>query len=391
MKMRIVALILGLIMTLAWMVPALAESRNGVYILDEKEYLSESEWQVYQIQAKDLSNKLDMDILYVQTYHVDLQTDAQSLNLGSRSNQIMLLDNDGTCDIALFGTANALSQEHIRQLRDAYIVKPTYSEGVAAYLATAEQIVTDMKASGAFERYDAASQSASRIVDRANLLDASEEEALLLQLDEISQRQQLDVVVVTVNTLEGKSAMDYAEDFFHQNGYGFGPERDGILLLVSIEEMHGCIYTSGYGTTAFTAEGQDYFSDCVAPQLSEQAYANAFRTFAQKCDDFITQARTGESGHLPETSFPIGKCLLISLIVGVIAASGVVLYMKKQLKSLRAQDTVAANAKSTVPNLTVDKEIYLYSTTTSRSRSKAGSSLSHRSSTEGPYDSSENN
>ena len=146
----VMAIVLVVIMILSWTLPALAESRNGIYILDEKEYLTEAEWQAYQAQAKELSDRLNMDILYVQTYHKDLQTDAQSLNLGSRSNQIMLLDNDGVCDIALFGTANVLTQEHIGQLRNAYIVKPTYTEGVAAYLAAAEQIVTDLNNSGAF-------------------------------------------------------------------------------------------------------------------------------------------------------------------------------------------------------------------------------------------------
>ena len=39
------------------------------------------------------------------------------------------------------------------------------------------------------------------------------------ELDEISEKQQCDVVVVTENSLDGKSAQDYADDFFDYNGY----------------------------------------------------------------------------------------------------------------------------------------------------------------------------
>ena len=53
----------------------------------------------------------------------------------------------------------------------------------------------------------------SRLVDFADILTKSEESRLLAILDEISERQLLDVVVVTTNTLDGKSPMAYADDF----------------------------------------------------------------------------------------------------------------------------------------------------------------------------------
>ena len=52
-----------------------------------------------------------------------------------------------------------------------------------------------------------------RVVDQAGLLSDGEEAQLSDQLDEISERQQVDVVVVTADSLEGASAMEYADDF----------------------------------------------------------------------------------------------------------------------------------------------------------------------------------
>ena len=97
-----------------------------------------------------------------------------------------------------------------------------------------------------------------RFVDEAGLLTGSEGSDLLDQLNEISERQQVDVVVVTVDSLEGASATEYADDFYDLNGYGFGDEGDGILLLISMEERDWAISTSGFGITAFTDAGLEY-------------------------------------------------------------------------------------------------------------------------------------
>ena len=67
-----------------------------------------------------------------------------------------------------------------------------------------------------------AAEDAPRLVDGADLLTDSEETALRDKLDEISERQQVDLVIVTTDSLEGKSPMEFADDFYDYNGYGFG-------------------------------------------------------------------------------------------------------------------------------------------------------------------------
>ena len=133
-----------------------------------------------------------------------------------------------------------------------------------------------------------------RLVDVADLLSDYEETALLEELDEIRERQQTDIVVVTVDSLEGESVMDYADDFYDYYGYGFGDERDGILLLISMEERDWYISTSGFGITALTEAGLTYLSQAFQSDLQEGDYAAAFTTFAVGCNDLVAQARTGE-------------------------------------------------------------------------------------------------
>ena len=227
----------------------------------------------------------------------------------------------------------------------------------------------------------------TRVVDMADLLDNSEEAALLSMLDEISNRQELDVVVVTVNTLDGKTPMDYADDFYDYNGYGFGENRDGVLLLVCMEDRDWWISTSGYGITVFTDAGIEYISEKFLPDLSDGNYADAFTTYAELCDEFITQARTGEpydTNNLPKEPFNVFSSLLISLAVGILVSLIVTGKMKGKLKTVRMQPAAEEYVRKGSMLVTESSDLFLYSHVDRRAKSKdddsGGGSSTHTSS-----------
>ena len=58
-----------------------------------------------------------------------------------------------------------------------------------------------------------AAGSSSRLVDNADYLTDSEEATLLNKLDEISTRQGLDIVIVTIPDLYGEDITALADDF----------------------------------------------------------------------------------------------------------------------------------------------------------------------------------
>ena len=68
-----------------------------------------------------------------------------------------------------------------------------------------------------------------RLADQEELLTTEEQEELLARLDEISERQQCDVVIVTVASIEGKTATEYADDYFDYQAMANGEKSDGIL------------------------------------------------------------------------------------------------------------------------------------------------------------------
>ena len=231
-----------------------------------------------------------------------------------------------------------------------------------------------------------AEESLSRLVDNADLLTDSEETSLLSQLDNISEKQEMDIVVVTTDSLEGYTPQEYADNVFDYCGYGIGDNRDGLLLLVSIEDNDWHISTSGYAITAFTDAGREYMSEQFLPYLSDGEYYKAFSTYADLCDQFITQAKTDEPydvGNLPKEPFKIWFNVLIALGIGFVFAIIVVLYMKSKLKSVRFQPAASSYVRNGSMNVTQSGDFFLYSHLDRRARPKdndSGGSSTHTSS-----------
>lgn len=232
----------------------------------------------------------------------------------------------------------------------------------------------------------AADGDMSRLTDAADLLSDSEETDLLNLLDEISERQQADIVVVTVDSLEGESPQEYADDFYDYYGYGFGEDRDGILFLISMEERDWYISTTGYGITAVTDAGREYMSEQFTDDLKEGNYAQAFTTFARLCDDFITQAETGEPydvGNLPKEPFGFVLNLVIALGVGFIFSLIVTGIMRSGLKSVGSKSVADDYVKNDSMKLTRETDLFLYEKVERRKKPKendSGGSETHTSS-----------
>ena len=183
------------------------------------------------------------------------------------------------------------------------------------------------------------------LVDEAGLLSEEESSTLINKLEEISQRQKNEVAVVTVNSLEGKTAEAYADDYYDYNGYGYGENDDGLLLLVSMGEREWAVTTYGYcHTVAFTDAGLDYISSEFRRKLSSGEYAKAFDCFAGLCDDFLTQAATGEPYDVD--NMPKGKVspfwLYTDLVVAFFISFGIVKGKSRNLKSVKKQESAKA-------------------------------------------------
>lgn len=215
-----------------------------------------------------------------------------------------------------------------------------------------------------------------RLVDQAELLSDSESQKLEKLLDEVSERQQCDVAVVTVDSFQGKSAQDYADDFYDYNGYGMGAQDDGMLFLIGMETRKWQITTYGFGTKALTDAGIEYLAGQFLPDLKEGNYYEAFRTYASLCDKFLAQARNGDAydvGNLPKEKLS-GIWIPISVGIGFLLALLTAGGMKLQLRSVRSRNSASSYVRPGSRNLRNSRDLFLYQNVTRTQRPQSDNS-----------------
>lgn len=215
-----------------------------------------------------------------------------------------------------------------------------------------------------------------RVVDMADLLTDDEETILNDKLDEISVRQNMDVVVATTDDLEGYSVTEYADLLYEQLNFGYGENRDGLMLLISIEDSDWHISTCGYGITAFTDAGIQYIGKEIKSDLSDGDFASAFDTYATLSDEFITQARTGEpydNGSLPKKPLSV-VWIPISIVIGFVLSVIIVGRMKGKLKTVRSQAAANSYLKKGSLKVTESRDMFLYHTVKRTEKQKSNNS-----------------
>lgn len=203
-------------------------------------------------------------------------------------------------------------------------------------------------------------------VDNANILTKYDGEQILKKLDIISEKNKCDVIIVTVDSLDGKDAKAYADDFYDNVGYGYGENDDGILFLVSTSDRKWAISTFGFGITAFTDKGQEYIIDEIKPYLSEGNFNSAFSTFADLCDQFLVQARTDkpyDKNNMPFKPLSI-NWIFIALGSGAVISLIITLGFKRQLKTIVKKDDANSYVIPKSLNMLKSRDIFLYSNIT---------------------------
>lgn len=218
------------------------------------------------------------------------------------------------------------------------------------------------------------SAAPSYLADGAGLLTVQEQAKLSQALDDICARLGIDVVVVTADSLNGRSAADFADRYYDDNAYA----DNGILLLVAMQEREWYISTCGSCIDAVDEWGTDSISSHFLDDLSSGEYYDAFLSYALICEKLFTEGMTDEEpvityGDNADTGLS-GKTVLICVIIGIAVGLITVLVMRSQLKSVRAQGYAGSYVQLDSLELTNSRDIYLYRNVSRRERPKSNSS-----------------
>lgn len=194
-------------------------------------------------------------------------------------------------------------------------------------------VCTNLLTSSTQTVFAASSNSYSKnyVDDGADLLSDSEELKLNDTLGTYSVKNDIDMVVLTRDGLDGKSDKIYLQDYVDSVCDADIYSEDITVLLC---DMSGRIITiQAYGSCedVINDDNIEYILDVVTPQLSEGAYYNAFEDFANGVNHYYdnTEYEYGVSQYTANGTEPIYLKtwfqLVIALVIGGITAGVLVI------------------------------------------------------------------
>lgn len=211
----------------------------------------------------------------------------------------------------------------------------------------------------------ASAENPQKVTDGADLLTTEEEEKLQERLAQIAETYECDVAVATTDSCGGKSPQDYTDDFYYENGYGYGEDIDGIILMVSMGERKFHLATRGKAIRIFTDYGLEQIDEAITEYLSDGEYYDAFTEYADMVEEFIIEAENGtpyDVDHEYERPMEWWFRILISMAVGIVAALVVFLVLRHQLKSVAPGRQAAEYVRDGSFRVKRERDVFLYRT-----------------------------
>lgn len=216
------------------------------------------------------------------------------------------------------------------------------------------------------------------VIDNADLLSADEETALEEKARTLRTDYEMDVVILTVQSLDGKTARAYADDYYDENGYGYDEEFSGILFLLAMDEREWYISTCGKAIYAFTDYGLDTLGEQTVPYLSDGDYFEGFDVYLdslpyyftryeqeQPVDGYVEPYEPSASDvvvHYKPKSKTVGITVFFtSLFCGILTAGITIFIMRGSMNTKRKQSGAGNYLKSGSYYLRTNRDMFLYS------------------------------
>lgn len=210
------------------------------------------------------------------------------------------------------------------------------------------------------------------VTDNAGILSESEISAINELAEKIGSKNSIDIQILTVESYTGYSIQDYADIYYENHGFGYGSEKSGLILVLSMSERD--LYISTQGSVLYITDGLSYdFLD----EISVGQYGDGFSEFIYAVDDAVNNLESSGSEDGSKNSIIIGA------VAGFIAATVTVIVMNSKMKTVRSNPYASDYIKSESFNLKESKDIFLFSNVTRTLRQTSNSSSGggvHRSS-----------
>ena len=367
MKKRIFAIIFAVIVFIS-MIPSASANNRYIFDLSEK-CLATSEIDELDIIAQEIKDEYGFCVLFGITETIDTETNYDFAEqcykeIATSEYGIMLLHNLTDEKYVVYTTEKAeefFDTEKTEYLGDLYNDNQSYFGGVSDYYTAVEEILADIDGvTGNVDNpteteFVPVERTLPLVVDNADLLTDNEEADLETKLNTVTEKYKAEVAVLTVSDLEEKTPQEYADDFYDYNGYGYGDNDDGVLVLFKPgEEGERELYITTHGTAidALTDGDINTILYAMKDYCVSEDYVGAFNAYVEKCDELLS----------PPTVplFWIPVCLAVGFVLSLIITG----IMTASLKSVRSQSSAKEYVRQGSMMLTGQQDIFLYSNVT---------------------------
>lgn len=221
--------------------------------------------------------------------------------------------------------------------------------------------------------YDA---SLPRVIDDAELLSSSEETELAAHIAKLTDAYGVDIVILTNDSLDGKTPEAYADDFYDYNGYGVGDTRDGMLFLISMNTRDYWTSTTGECIQLFSDYDIESLGDLIVDDLSYGNYYKAFSDYVDAIEDKLVAEYASAPVKFVSSLKHAADSLVGILIASLIITAIVVTVMRKNMKPVALQSYAGEYIDKDSFILTEQSDTYLFTTTTRKRVPRESSSSS---------------
>lgn len=252
-----------------------------------------------------------------------------------------------------------------------------------------DQMVATLTATALVEAADQllAEQSAPAtpyVIDDARLLTIEQRQELNTYAEKITETYGVGIYIMSVedfhNYGEEPQIFDVLWNYYHDNSLGYGADRQGMILMLSIAERDFATFFYGEDTEyAFNGFGQAQLENYFLDDFGSDDWYDGFMDFLTASEDFMAKAAAGEP--VRDNPWSLASVfVLIALFVSFVVTR--LLWMK--MANVAAQK--GAKRYQTAEGLVLTKQIDQFLTQTIRRRKiessdsgsgRSGSSRAH--------------
>lgn len=185
--------------------------------------------------------------------------------------------------------------------------------------------------------------------------------------EDIAGRYDCELSIVIIDDMDDE-AKEVAKGIYNEYDFGYGEDKSGIMLLLSMAERKHALIAYGYGNTVLTDHGREVLLDQhVLPLLGKDQYYEGFLAYLNQTAEFIEMADEGRPFDLDTDESAGGfpwLALGIVIFVPLLTAGGVCLFFYSQMQTAVAQRAADNYIPDKGFNLTMQADHFLYSTET---------------------------